>query len=160
MISPVTMNANGSYTFESDSPLPSTSKYSYNKSANTVTVTYTPNGGTETEYTFVPIVRRGIRNVKVFQKGLYKVTELTSWSKTDYDFWLGSNVYKGSDSSKMIEQGTDAMSGSDPYVWFKITDTDTVKDNAATASFTNTETEYAYLSSQAYAENKIKRSST
>ena len=156
----VTMNANGSYTFEGDSPLPSTSKYSYNKSANTVTVTYTPNGGTETEYTFVPIVRRGIRNVKVFQKGLYKVTELTSWSKTDYDFWLGSNVYKGSDSSKMIEQGTDAMSGSDPYVWFKITDTDTVKDNAATASFTNTETEYAYLSSQAYAENKIKRSST
>ena len=156
----VTMNANGSYTFEGDSPLPSTSKYSYNKSANTVTVTYTPNGGTETEYTFVPIVRRGIRNVKVFQKGLYKVTELTNWSKTDYDFWLGSNVYKGSDSSKMIEQGTDAMSGSDPYVWFKITDTDTVKDNAATASFTNTETEYAYLSSQAYAENKIKRSST
>ena len=120
----VTMNANDSYTFEGDSPLPSTSKYSYNKSANTVTntvtVTYTPNGGTETEYTFVPIVRRGIRNVKVFQKGLYKVTELTSWSKTDYDFWLGSNVYKGSDSSKMIEQGTDAMSGSDPYVWFKI----------------------------------------
>ena len=156
----VTMNANDSYTFEDDSPLPSTSKYSYNKSANTVTVTYTPNGGTETEYTFVPIVRRGIRNVKVFQKGLYKVTELTSWSKTDYDFWLGSNVYKGSDSSKMIEQGTDAMSGSDPYVWFKITDTDTVKDNAATACFTNTETEYAYLSSQAYAENKIKRSST
>ena len=41
-----------------------------------------------------------------------------------------------------------------------IDDTDAEKINLASVSFTNTETEYAYLSSQAYAENTIKRSST
>lgn len=155
----VTLNANGDYTLAGD--LPSTDKYSYNRSANTVTASYTPYEGAEAEsYTFVPAVRRGSRTVKVLQKGLYKVTEITSWSKTDYDFWSGSNVYKGTDSSKAEAQGTAAMDGNDPYVLFRITDTDTDKANAAAVSFTNTETEYAYLSSQAYAENKISRSTT
>lgn len=155
----VTLNANGDYTLAGD--LPSTDKYSYNRSANTVTASYTPYEGAEAEsYIFVPAVRRGSRNVKVLQKGLYKVTEITSWSKTDYDFWSGSNVYKGTDSSKAEAQGTAAMDGNDPYVLFRITDTDTDKANAAAVSFTNTETEYAYLSSQAYAENKISRSTT
>lgn len=155
----VTLNANGDYTLAGD--LPSTDKYSYNSSANTVTASYTPYEGAEAEsYTFVPAVRRGSRTVKVLQKGLYKVTEITSWSKTDYDFWSGSNVYKGTDSSKAEAQGTAAMDGNDPYVLFRITDTDTDKANAAAVSFTNTETEYAYLSSQAYAENKISRSTT
>ena len=155
----VTLNANGDYTLAGD--LPSTDKYSYNRSANTVTASYTPYEGAEAEsYTFVPAVRRGSRTVKVLQKGLYKVTEITSWSKTDYDFWSGSNVYKGTDSSKTEAQGTAAMDGNDPYVLFRITDTDTDKANAAAVSFMNTETEYAYLSSQAYAENKISRSTT
>jgi hypothetical protein len=109
------------------------------------------------DYSFPASIYSGAQTVKVTQTGIYKVTEVTDWSNTDYDFWTGSNIYTGTDSTKLIKQGTAAMEENAPFVAFRITETDTDKDNAAAASFTNTETEYAYLSSQAYAENTIKR---
>lgn len=107
------------------------------------------------DYSFPTSIYSGEQTVKVTQTGIYKVTEVTEWSNTDYDFWTGSSIY--TDNTKLVKHGTAAMDGNAPFVAFRITETDTDKANAAAASFTNTETEYAYLSSQAYAENTIKR---
>ena len=103
--------------------------------------------------------------VMVKKKGIYRISEIKEWSSTDYDFWRGSNVYKGykGDKQPIAEKGNDG------YVIFSVTDmkADLFKSESAeiegrteyrpTASFTNSETEFEYLNSQSYAENKIKR---
>ena len=148
----VTMNCtndpeNGIYPYELDD----SDKYSYDSENNKVTVTY-KNGE---KYTFPAAVKRGVQTVKVKKKGIYKVTELSSWSSTDYDFWYGSNRYLG-------EDGTGSADTEGKYVKVIVGEGNAAyapsseEDNRPTASFTNTETEFAYLSAQAYAENTIK----
>ena len=134
------------------------SKYEFNSETKEVEISY----GDNKSYTFPAAIWQGKQTVKVSEGGIYRVSEVSSWSSTDYDFWEGSNVYTGFGTP--IRQGQ-----TDGYVIFNV---DTVKAdkfenetaeingetvNRPTASFTNTETEYAYLSSQAYAENTIKR---
>jgi hypothetical protein len=125
----------------------------FDSTENRVTVTY----GTDQSYAFPAAIWQGRQTVKVTQKGVYRVSEISSWSSVDYDFWTGSNIYAG------FEDGGEADANSVKVV---VTDKNidyysgsTLTDRP-TASFTNTETEYAYLSAQAYAENKIKRSKT
>jgi hypothetical protein len=134
-------------------------KYSYDSTENQVTVTY----DTDKNYTFPASVWRGSRTVVVKEQGIYRVTEENRWSSTDYDLWSGSNLYKGSGSDTKEALGikdstTDHIGNS---VVFSVSNIGTEHfaidntENRPTASFTNTETEYAYLSAQAYAENTI-----
>jgi hypothetical protein len=108
----------------------------------------------------------------VKKKGIYRISEVKECSATDYDFWKGSNVYKGyGEENKAAKNIMDG--GTDGYVIFAVSDVkadqfkaDTVTDTEnedkkyyrPTASFTNSETVFAYLTSQSYAENKIGRS--
>ena len=109
-------------------------------------------------YCYPAAIWDGIQTVKVAEQGTYRVTEIAKWSGTDYEFWEGTNVYIGTDAAQVIKQGTTAVDDSgQPYVVFNVTSSDKVRDDCAKASFTNSETEYAYLSSQAYAENTFKR---
>ena len=105
-------------------------------------------------YKFPAAIWQGLQTIKVNETGRYRVTEVSNWSNTDYDFWEGSNIYKGV---------TGGGSSSGDSVIINVTDANSEYDNSftgerPTASFTNSETEYAYLSSQAYAENTIRRS--
>ncbi|MBQ6182077.1 MAG: hypothetical protein IJK31_10405 [Ruminococcus sp.] len=123
-----------------------------------ITKTYQNNGRTET-YPMPARILNGRQTVHVQKDGIYRVTEVTEWSGTDYDFWTGSNVYKGYGTP--IAQGQD-----DGSVIFSVTDvranqfvndTDNLSGQyRPTASFTNSETEFAYLSSQAWAKNIIR----
>ena len=105
-------------------------------------------------YKFPAAIWQGLQTIKVNETGRYRVTEVSNWSNTDYDFWEGSNIYTGV---------TGGGSSSGDSVIINVTDANSEYDNSftgerPTASFTNSETEYAYLSSQAYAENTIRRS--
>ena len=111
---------------------------------STVTVTYGANGS----YTFPTALYRGKQRIKVSEPGIYVVTEMTGWSSTDYDFWEGSNLYLGQENC--------GERYGDTAVKLNV-NSQTMTEKNLIASFTNTETEYAYLSSQAYAENTIKR---
>ena len=126
------------------------------------------NCGSATNYKYPAAIRNGRKTVHVSSEGIYRISEVEGWSKTDYDFWTGSNVYKGyGDSDKTMNHITDGSNGADNYVMFNVTDVkaDQFKNASTTisgdtvyrptASFTNSETEYAYLSSQGYADNKI-----
>ena len=137
-----------------------------------VKIKKTYNTGTNSEpveevYTYPASIWNGRKTVHVNQKGIYRVTEVKEWSTTDYDFWNGSNVYKGyGDTDKTAHHIKDG--GSDGAVIFNVSDVKADRFKTAeavvdgkpemrpTASFTNSETEYAYFSSQAYAENTIK----
>lgn len=133
-------------------------KYEFIASGVKVRRTY---NGTEA-YTFPAAIWSGRKTVHVSSKGIYRVSEVKDWSTTDYDFWSGSNVYKG--------YGTPVREGqADGFVIFDVSAVKAAQFQSAstsiggetvyrpTASFTNSETEFAYLSSQAYADNKIKR---
>jgi fibro-slime domain-containing protein len=128
--------------------------HSYDPAANMITVTYADGEN----YIFPASVVSGKQSVRLSSTGIYRVTEIAGWSVSDYDFWVGSNVYRG--SGTVISQGKNAVKRKEPYVVFRVTDADIDRENCASVSFTNTETEFAYLSSQAYAENTISRSST
>lgn len=130
--------------------------HAFDEENKEVTINYTGNNS----YTFPAAVWNGRKTIHVQKDGIYRVSEVKNWSVTDYDFWKDSNVYKG--------YGTPIAQGqSDGYVTFSVTnvkadqfknDTDNISGAyRPTASFTNSETEFAYLSSQAYAENTIKR---
>ena len=120
-------------------------------------------------YTYPAEILHGVQTVHVRQSGIYRVTEITDWSSTDYDFWKGSNILKGGDGTAPIGQGASCTTNGNPSVIFSVTDIKAADyENASyedpitlvttyrpTASFTNSETEYAYLSAQAYAENSI-----
>ncbi|MCR5600168.1 MAG: hypothetical protein K6G33_05440 [Ruminococcus sp.] len=111
------------------------------------------------KYTYPCSIWNGRKTVAVTKKGKYRISEVSGWSGTDYDFWQGSNQYKGYGS------GT----SSDSSVIFSVSDVkadkfsspsaviDAVTVYRPTASFINSESEYAYYSSQSYAENTIKR---
>ena len=116
------------------------------------------------------------------KEGIYRISEVDKWSHTDYDLWNGSNRYKGYGDGTHGEAvitngfrdskttGSMALSAADKDCVYinvkkvragefdtasKTLDSKTVW--RPTASFTNSETEYAYLSSQAYADNAISR---
>ena len=115
-------------------------KFRYDSGSHRVEVAYSQNGNNK-KYSFAADIRTGKQHLFTKKKGIYRITEVTDWSKTDYEFWKGSNRIKG-DSG---EPRTD-----DSVVL-------TVNDNKIkTACFANSETEYAYLTSQAWAKNSIK----
>ncbi len=133
-------------------------KYEFIESGSQVRRTY----NSTDVYTFPAAIWSGRKTVHVSSKGIYRVSEVKDWSTTDYDFWSGSNVYKG--------YGTPVREGqADGFVIFDVSAVKAAQFQSAstsiggetvyrpTASFTNSETEFAYLSSQAYADNKIKR---
>ena len=136
--------------------LPSNGKYVYDADGKKVTVRYT---GSSDTYTFPTAVYSGRKTVRLDQPGIYLVSEDDSWSNTDYDFWVGSNTYQGF-------AGGGTASGMGRAVKMVVTSAnmeyskESKKTDRPTASFANSENEYAYLSSQAYAENTIRRSST
>ena len=136
--------------------------YSFSGSGDNVTITRTYNNNGKTEnYTFPTAIRTGRQTIHVKKGGIYRISEVTGWSGTDYVLWKGSNVYKGYGTP--ISQG-----GDDGCVVFSTAAVKAEKFKEAsaqidgkyrpTASFTNTETEFAYLTSQSYAENIIGRS--
>ena len=47
------------------------------------------------EYIFPTSVYRGCRQIAVKKQGFYRISEVTEWSNTDYDYCTGSNRYKG-----------------------------------------------------------------
>ena len=125
--------------------------YAWDNTISTVTITY--NGSDS--YTYPAAVLKGTAKVKLTQKGIYRVTELTRASSTDYEFWKDSQKYipkKGSSSTGT----TGATASGDPYVYFSISAEDSDSISPAAVSFTNAETQYAYLSAQDYAQNTIK----
>jgi hypothetical protein len=113
-------------------------RFSYDSASHKVTV-----GGA---YTFPADIRTGKQHICTKQKGIYKITEVTDWSQTDYKFWKGSNKIKGSTDNARAD-GT---------VVLTVNDT----NNIPIACFANSETEYAYLSSQSWAKNSITKNST
>ena len=134
--------------------------------APTVKVKKTYNAGTAsapeiTVYTYPAAIWCGRRTIHVFKEGIYRVSEEAAWSSTDEDFWSGSNDYKGYGTPISEHE-------SNGYVIFDIKAVEgnqfeelTAEINGhtfsrPTASFTNSESEYAYLSSQAFADNTIK----
>ena len=113
-------------------------KFSYDSASHKLTV-----GGA---YTFPADIRTGKQHICTKQKGIYKITEVTDWSKTDYEFWKGSNKIKGSTENART----------DGAVVLTVNDTTKIP----IACFANSETEYAYLSSQSWAKNSITKNST
>lgn len=119
-------------------------------------------------YVFPAAVWTGRRTICAKKAGIYRITEETGWSAADYDFWQGSNVYKGNGDTEKEALGIIDGTAAGRSVVFSVTAVDaasfateshTSGDKTLyrpTASFTNCESEYAYLSSQAYAENRIK----
>ena len=149
-------------------------------------------------YIYPAKIYNGRRSVMVTKKGIYRISEVPQWSLTDYDFWHGSNQYKGYKGTGQGKAyadfdngGTSAetekplkiepvnnsvlisVTGTKAYLFDKqsftnIDDkgTDDTSDDTTetwlrpTASFTNSESEFAYLSSQSWAENYISRGGT
>jgi uncharacterized repeat protein (TIGR01451 family) len=110
---------------------------------------------------------KGIKRIETDKRGKYVVTEITSWSDTDYDF--NSSSYK---DIKTDGYSSDAVKNSDmtakgesvtfnlPRIWYKSTDFPTyiglMEDGTVPkAVFKDNDSEYAFKTSQAYAENKI-----
>ncbi len=149
-------------------------------------------------YIYPAKIYNGRRSVMVTKKGIYRISEVPQWSLTDYDFWHGSNQYKGyqgtgegkayadfdnggtsAETEKPLKIGPVnnsvliSVTGTKAYLFDKqsftnIDDkgTDDTSDDTTetwlrpTASFTNSESEFAYLSSQSWAENYISRGGT
>ncbi|MCR4889615.1 MAG: hypothetical protein K5979_10635 [Ruminococcus sp.] len=135
--------------------------YSYFKYENgTAKIQKIYGTGEYDKYQYPCGICRGSKTVTVTKKGIYRISEI-NWSGNKYSFWKGSNIYKGYGNCV-------ADKGSDGSVMFSVSDVMAQKfENVSaeingstvyrpTASFTNSETEYAYLSSQSYAENIIK----
>lgn len=115
-------------------------RYRYNSGSHTVTVNYSYDG-IDDSYSFPADIRTGKQHICAKQKGIYRITEVTDVSKTDYVFWKGSNK---------IKNAPEAAQNGDSVV-LTVNSTDSVQ----TACFANCETEYAYLTSQAWAKNSI-----
>lgn len=114
-------------------------RYEYNSGSHTVTVHYSHDGVNDT-YSFPADIRTGKQHICAKQKGIYRITEVTDASKSDYEFWKGSNKIKNSEADQDGES-----------VVLKVDNT----ENVQTACFANCETEYAYLTSQSWAKNSI-----
>ncbi|MBR4201381.1 MAG: hypothetical protein IKQ91_08955 [Oscillospiraceae bacterium] len=154
----VTLNCTNPYTGD----LSKFEGNGYSVDNRTVTISY----GSGKEYVFPASVFSGTATVKLSSTGFYRITEVSGLSSTDYSFWAGTNVFIGDEDGRSVKQKGSAVINNEndrlcngcPYVAFKVTEADAVQSNAPTASFANCETEYAYLSSQAYAENTIRHS--
>nr|WP_296691425.1 SpaA isopeptide-forming pilin-related protein [Ruminococcus sp.] len=134
----VTLNCND-YVNETFSIADSTDgRFVYNQTNHKVTVN---NLSAEGTYSFPTDIRTGTQHICTKKTGIYRITEITDWSITDYDFWKGSNRVKGSNEEPR----------NDGSVVLTVESTEIVK----TACFANCETEYAYLTSQAWAKNSI-----
>lgn len=111
------------------------------------------------KYQYPCSIWNGRRTVMVTKKGKYRISEVRSWSGTDYDLWKGSNRYKGYGSG--ISSGDSVVFSVSDVKADKFRTASAVIDSVTvyrpTASFINSESEFAYLSSQSYAENTIKR---
>jgi len=142
---------------------------------------YTAEGKAD-NYDYPAAIWNGRKTVRVMKEGIYRISEVDKWSSTDYDLWYGSNRYKGygdgtheetvitngfRDSTTTGSMALPAADKSCVYINVKNVragEFDTASKTLdskivwrPTASFTNSETEYAYLSSQAYADNTISR---
>lgn len=139
---------------ESDISSAAKSEFIYEGGITKIKKTYSSNE----KYTYPCSIWNGRKTVTVVKKGKYRITEMNSWSGTDYDFWKGSNQYKGYGAGNSI--GDSVVFSVSKVSADKFRDTSAVigteKVYRPTASFINSETEYAYLSSQSYAENTIK----
>jgi hypothetical protein len=149
-------------------------------------------------YIYPAKIYNGRRSVMVTKKGIYRISEVPQWSTTDYDFWHGSNQYKGYKGTEKGKAYADfddggtsdetekplktepvnnsvliSVTGTKAYL-FDEQSTNIINDKGnddpsddetetwlrPTASFTNSESEFAYLSSQSWAENYISRGGT
>lgn len=132
-----------------------------------------------TSYTYPCSIYQGSKTVMVTKKGIYRVTEVSEWSDTDYDFWSGSNRYKGYGDGRNSETVSNGFrdsksgnalpvgSGNSVMIDVSALKADHFKSQSwnynsttyyrPTASFTNSESEFAYNSSQAWAENQLKK---
>ena len=142
----VTLNCGNDITDSYEYPFDSTA--GGGKSFDSTNKEVTCNDG----YIFPAAIWSGSKTVKVKAAGTYRVTEILSWSKTDYNFWDGSQRY--------IPKSGDAVNGiyeeGNPCVTFTVDSADGEQEDCACASFTNSESEFAYHSSQAWAENTIR----
>ncbi|WP_295090383.1 SpaA isopeptide-forming pilin-related protein [Ruminococcus sp.] len=157
----------------------------FRTSDSSVEKRYTVGGKAENgsaDYVYPAAIWNGRKTVRVMKEGIYRISEVNKWSSTDYDFWKGSNCYKGYGDGTHGETAiTNGFrdSNTSGSMALPATDKDCVYINVKnvragefdtasktldsktvwrpTASFTNSETEYAYLSSQAYADNTISR---
>ncbi len=130
---------------------PVTDRFRYDADSGEVTVSYLDSES----YTFPAAVWQGTQLVGVTEPGIYLVTEMAGWSETDYDFWDGTNVYRGfaGGGEKLTGTQTVKMIVTSANSSYK---KDSTKTDRPTACFTNTENEYAFLSSQAFAENRFR----
>ncbi|WP_303838305.1 SpaA isopeptide-forming pilin-related protein [Ruminococcus flavefaciens] len=142
---------------------------------------YTAEGKAD-NYDYPAAIWNGRKTVRVMKEGIYRISEVDKWSLTDYDLWYGSNRYKGYGDGTHEETvitngfrdskttGSMALPAADENcVYINVKNVRAGEFDTAsktldskivwrpTASFTNSETEYAYLSSQAYADNTISR---
>ena len=111
--------------------------FSYDRGTHKVTVSY----NTDQTYSFPADIRRGTQHVCAKKKGIFRITEVSGWSGTDYAFWKGSNTVEGS-SDPARPDGTVVLTINNA-------------GEMPVACFTNSETQYAYLTSQAWAKNTI-----
>ena len=126
------------------------------KSCKVTKFYYKKDRKTKTRYKYPAALWNGRQTVHVKKDGRYRITEISSWSSTDYDFWTGSNVLKtpGEKTTSAGEPDGSVIINVDA----KNADGGAKSQSRITASFTSSETEFAYNSSQAYAVNTIDRS--
>ncbi|MCR5730662.1 MAG: hypothetical protein K6G20_09960 [Ruminococcus sp.] len=174
---------NYSFFYDADTVSPANSKF--RTADSSVEKRYTEAGKSangSADYVYPAAIWNGRKTVRVMKEGIYRISEVNKWSVTDYDFWNGSNRYKGYGDGTHGEtvitngfrdsttSGSMALPAADKNCVYinvknvragefdtasKTLDSKTVW--RPTASFTNSETEFAYLSSQAYADNTISR---
>lgn len=113
---------------------------------------------------------KGTQLIQVDKRGYYAVTEITDWSATDYEFESTSSadVQTSGYSAEVQKNGEISQSGqmvefSLPRLIYSSGAFPTSLGmpssySCLTASFVNNESDYAYLSGQAYAENTILKS--
>jgi len=125
------------------------SKTYFDKTTQKITKKYRKNNSDES-YTYPATIWQGNTAITVNRQGVYRISEVTEWSGTDYDYCNGSNAFKGENTIGHSDYSSNHENTD--YVAF-------VVDNSSTktASFSNAESEYAFFSSSAYAINKIKQ---
>ena len=150
------------YTFWHEADTASSAKSSFIDESGTIKVKKEHDKGSE--YIYPCSIWSGRKTVIVTKKGKYRITEVNNWSVTDYDYWKGSNQfkgYKGALADDVLTYGDSVIIDVVKVKADKFKNSSAVIDDTPvyrpTASFINSESEYAYLSSQSYAENTIKR---
>lgn len=111
-------------------------------------------------YKYDANICRGLATVKVSEVGWYKITEVTDWTNTDYDYIKGSNTYLGGVPTAPAFSHVDkSLAGNQTFVAFQVRDVYSQElnfDELPRAQFSNEESEYSYQSGQSYAQNNLK----